>query len=177
VLYKSLHSVTGTILVADDHAANRELLEELLRMRGFKVVTVDFDLCEVRVRERGVQESSAREKRGSARLRWRGYESLYFVPSRAVPATGCIRRTRSARPRSRNPDHPALNAGPTPSCRHRIDFNPAQEAKFLAYALRARPPYRAGQTLRALQTKRPLTIILGAVEQVVRPRTEAISEL
>jgi putative two-component system response regulator len=33
-------SVTGTILVADDQAANRELLEELLTTQGFKVITV-----------------------------------------------------------------------------------------------------------------------------------------
>jgi cyclic di-GMP phosphodiesterase len=32
--------VTGTILVADDQAPNRELLEELLTAEGFKVVTV-----------------------------------------------------------------------------------------------------------------------------------------
>jgi CheY-like chemotaxis protein len=31
---------TGTILVADDQAANRELLEELLTAQGSKVVTV-----------------------------------------------------------------------------------------------------------------------------------------
>src|ERR1700686_3462173 len=40
MLYKSHQSVTGTILVADDQAANRELLEELLTMQGFKVITV-----------------------------------------------------------------------------------------------------------------------------------------
>ena len=33
-------SVTGTILVADDQTANRDLLEELLATQGFKVVTV-----------------------------------------------------------------------------------------------------------------------------------------
>jgi putative two-component system response regulator len=33
-------SITGTILVADDQAANRELLEELLTPQGYKVVTV-----------------------------------------------------------------------------------------------------------------------------------------
>src|SRR5579872_6232126 len=38
--YKSHQSVTGTILVADDQAANRELLEELLTTQGFKVITV-----------------------------------------------------------------------------------------------------------------------------------------
>ena len=32
--------ITGTILVADDEAANRELLEELLTTQGFKVITV-----------------------------------------------------------------------------------------------------------------------------------------
>src|ERR1700723_36932 len=38
--YKSHQSITGTILVADDQAANRELLEELLTTQGFKVLTV-----------------------------------------------------------------------------------------------------------------------------------------
>src|SRR5579864_2921265 len=38
--YKSHQSVTGTILVADDQAANRELLEELLTTQGFKVISV-----------------------------------------------------------------------------------------------------------------------------------------
>ena len=37
---KSHHDVTGTILVADDHASNRELLEELLGSRGFDVISV-----------------------------------------------------------------------------------------------------------------------------------------
>ena len=36
MLYKSHQSVTGTILVADDQAANRELLEELLTTRDLK---------------------------------------------------------------------------------------------------------------------------------------------
>lgn len=40
MLYKSHQSTTGTILVADDQAANRELLEELLTTQGFKVITV-----------------------------------------------------------------------------------------------------------------------------------------
>jgi putative two-component system response regulator len=40
MLYKSQQSITGTILVADDQAANRELLEELLTTQGFKVITV-----------------------------------------------------------------------------------------------------------------------------------------
>jgi putative two-component system response regulator len=40
MLYKSHQSITGTILVADDQAANRELLEELLTSQGFKVITV-----------------------------------------------------------------------------------------------------------------------------------------
>ena len=40
MLYKSRQSITGTILVADDQAANRELLEELLTIQGFKVITV-----------------------------------------------------------------------------------------------------------------------------------------
>jgi putative two-component system response regulator len=37
---RSQQSVTGTILVADDQASNRELLEELLTAEGFKVATV-----------------------------------------------------------------------------------------------------------------------------------------
>src|ERR1700674_2063991 len=40
MLCRSPNSVTGTILVADDQAANRELLEELLTTQGFKVITV-----------------------------------------------------------------------------------------------------------------------------------------
>ena len=40
MLYKSHQSITGTVLVADDQAANRELLEELLTSQGFKVITV-----------------------------------------------------------------------------------------------------------------------------------------
>src|SRR2546427_13260606 len=40
-MFPTLHqSLTGTILVADDQASNRELLEELLTAEGFKVVTV-----------------------------------------------------------------------------------------------------------------------------------------
>jgi putative two-component system response regulator len=38
--YQSHQSVTATILVADDQAANRELLDELLTAQGFRVVTV-----------------------------------------------------------------------------------------------------------------------------------------
>jgi putative two-component system response regulator len=37
---KSSQPVTGTVLVADDQASNRELLEELLTTQGFKVITV-----------------------------------------------------------------------------------------------------------------------------------------
>ena len=40
MLCRSPNSVTGTILVADDLAANRELLEELLTTQGFTVITV-----------------------------------------------------------------------------------------------------------------------------------------
>lgn len=40
MLLRSHQSVTGTILVADDQTANRDLLEELLATQGFKVVTV-----------------------------------------------------------------------------------------------------------------------------------------
>ena len=39
-MLRSNQSVTGTILVADDQLANRELMEELLSADGFKVVTV-----------------------------------------------------------------------------------------------------------------------------------------
>jgi putative two-component system response regulator len=38
--YQSPQSATGTILVADDQAPNRELLDELLTAQGFRVVTV-----------------------------------------------------------------------------------------------------------------------------------------
>src|ERR1700719_4387918 len=40
MLYKSHQSSPGPILVADDQAANRELLGELLTTQGFKVITV-----------------------------------------------------------------------------------------------------------------------------------------
>lgn len=40
MLYNSNQPVTGTILVADDQASNRELLEELLTAEGFKVTSV-----------------------------------------------------------------------------------------------------------------------------------------
>ena len=40
MLCNSNQPVTGTILVADDQASNRELLEELLTAEGFKVVSV-----------------------------------------------------------------------------------------------------------------------------------------
>src|SRR6202521_2595331 len=40
MLHHSDQPITGTILVADDQAANRELLEELLTTQGFKVITV-----------------------------------------------------------------------------------------------------------------------------------------
>lgn len=39
MLSQSNHVVTGTILVADDQASNRELLDELLTTQGFKVIT------------------------------------------------------------------------------------------------------------------------------------------
>ena len=38
--HQSHQTITGTILVADDQAANRELLEELLAAQGCKVITV-----------------------------------------------------------------------------------------------------------------------------------------
>jgi putative two-component system response regulator len=37
---QSHQTITGTILVADDQASNRELLEELLTAEGYKVITV-----------------------------------------------------------------------------------------------------------------------------------------
>jgi len=40
MLQASYQPVTGTILVADDQAANRELLEELLTPQGFRVISV-----------------------------------------------------------------------------------------------------------------------------------------
>jgi CheY-like chemotaxis protein len=40
VLQQSDPPITRTILVADDQAANRELLEELLIAQGSKVITV-----------------------------------------------------------------------------------------------------------------------------------------
>src|ERR1700680_4461287 len=40
MFHQSHQPITGTILVADDQAANRELLEELLTTQGFKVITV-----------------------------------------------------------------------------------------------------------------------------------------
>jgi putative two-component system response regulator len=38
-MLQSNHPITGTILVADDQVANRELLQELLTAQGFKVIT------------------------------------------------------------------------------------------------------------------------------------------
>src|SRR6058998_259224 len=40
MLRRSCQPVSGTILVADDQASNRELLEELLTAEGFKVISV-----------------------------------------------------------------------------------------------------------------------------------------
>lgn len=40
MLSQSHQTVTGTILVADDQATNRELLDEFLSAQGFKVITV-----------------------------------------------------------------------------------------------------------------------------------------
>ncbi len=40
MLHRSHQSITGTILVADDQAANRELLEEFLTTEGCKVIAV-----------------------------------------------------------------------------------------------------------------------------------------
>ena len=41
MLRQSNQPITGTILVADDQAANRELLEELLTAQGYEVITVE----------------------------------------------------------------------------------------------------------------------------------------
>ena len=38
--YQSSPPITGTVLVADDEASNRELLKELLSGEGFEVITV-----------------------------------------------------------------------------------------------------------------------------------------
>ncbi len=40
MLLKSNLAITGTILVADDEPANRDLFDELLTLQGFKVITV-----------------------------------------------------------------------------------------------------------------------------------------
>ena len=40
MFHQSYHPITGTILVADDQIANRELLEELLTAQGCKVIAV-----------------------------------------------------------------------------------------------------------------------------------------
>ena len=40
MLRRSCQPVSGTILVADDQASNRELLEELLTTEGFKIISV-----------------------------------------------------------------------------------------------------------------------------------------
>src|SRR3984957_4185224 len=55
MFYKSQQSITGTILVADDQAANRELVEELLTTQGFKVLTVSdgADVIEELIRSQG----------------------------------------------------------------------------------------------------------------------------
>jgi cyclic di-GMP phosphodiesterase len=45
--YQSHQSLTGTILVADDQGANRELLDELLTAQGFRVVTVPDGIAAV----------------------------------------------------------------------------------------------------------------------------------
>ena len=42
MLQQSDQPITGTILVADDQAANRELLAELLAAQGNKVITVPY---------------------------------------------------------------------------------------------------------------------------------------
>ena len=44
MLSHSSHSITGTILVADDQASNRELFSELLTVQGFRVVTASDGL-------------------------------------------------------------------------------------------------------------------------------------
>src|ERR1700693_2553280 len=40
MLHQPHQPITGTVLVADDQAANRELLEELLTAQGYKVIAV-----------------------------------------------------------------------------------------------------------------------------------------
>src|ERR1700680_640100 len=40
MLHQSHQPITGTVLVADDQAANRELLEEFLTAQGCKVIAV-----------------------------------------------------------------------------------------------------------------------------------------
>src|ERR1700688_1325912 len=40
MLHQSHQPITGTVLVADDQAANRELLEELLTAQGYEVISV-----------------------------------------------------------------------------------------------------------------------------------------
>jgi CheY-like chemotaxis protein len=40
MLHESHPPITGTVLVADDQSANRELLEELLTAQGCKVIAV-----------------------------------------------------------------------------------------------------------------------------------------
>jgi putative two-component system response regulator len=48
MLHHPCQPVTGTILVADDQASNRELLEELLTAQGFKVISVPDGIAALR---------------------------------------------------------------------------------------------------------------------------------
>src|SRR5580692_7979826 len=47
MLHQSHQPITGTILVADDQAANRELLEELLTAQGYEVISVPDGIAAV----------------------------------------------------------------------------------------------------------------------------------
>jgi CheY-like chemotaxis protein len=68
MLHHPCQPVTGTILVADDQASNRELLEELLTAQGFKVISVRDgiaalrELAETQVDLAGCGKTTARPK-------------------------------------------------------------------------------------------------------------------
>jgi putative two-component system response regulator len=49
MLHHPFQPVTGTILVADDQASNRELLEEILTPQGFKVISVPDGIVGLKV--------------------------------------------------------------------------------------------------------------------------------
>jgi CheY-like chemotaxis protein len=60
MLHQSHQPITGTVLVADDQAANRELLEELLTAQGCKVIAVPDGAAAVEElsRTHGIRTSS-----------------------------------------------------------------------------------------------------------------------